>query len=33
MGVPESALRLLDVRSWKDSGSVVLHYAVGDTKT
>ena len=27
MGVPESALRLLDVRSWKDSGSVVLHYA------
>jgi hypothetical protein len=33
MGVPESALRLLDVRSGKDSGSVVLHYAVGDTKT
>jgi hypothetical protein len=33
MGVPESALRVLDVRSGKDSGSVVLHSAVGNTKT
>lgn len=29
-GVPEINLRLLDVRSWRDSGTVVLHYAVGD---
>ncbi len=27
-GVPEISLRLLDVRTWKDSSSVVLHYAV-----
>ncbi len=29
-GVPETDLRLLDVRSWQDSGTVVLHYAVAD---
>lgn len=27
-GAPETNLRLLDVRTWKDSGNVVLHYAV-----
>jgi dihydrofolate reductase len=29
-GLPEIDVRLLDVRTWKDSGSVVLHYAVGN---
>jgi dihydrofolate reductase len=32
-GGTETALRLLDVRSWKDSGSVVLRYAVGEATT
>ncbi|NUL44966.1 deaminase [Cellulosimicrobium funkei] len=32
IGVPETNLRLRDVRTWKDSGSVVLHYAVGATE-
>jgi dihydrofolate reductase len=31
-GLPEIDLRLLDVRTWKDSGSVVLHYAVGNAR-
>jgi hypothetical protein len=31
-GLPEIDLRLLDVRTWKDSGSVVPHYAVGNPR-